>query len=91
MREAKYLAALFGELDFGHSPVRPFGQVALGYTADQVVHDYGDLCQAITDLAFERDAPFAVDEFRTLNRCLDNAIADAVLTTGGAFADSPYP
>lgn len=50
----------------------------LGFTVDQVVHDYGDLCQAITDLAFERDAPFAVDEFRTLNRCLDNAIADAV-------------
>ena len=50
----------------------------LGYSVDQVVHDYGDLCQAITDLAFERDAPFRVDEFRTLNRCLDNAIADAV-------------
>jgi signal transduction histidine kinase len=50
----------------------------LGYTVDQVVHDYGDLCQAITDLAFERDVPFAVDQFRTLNRCLDNAIADAV-------------
>jgi signal transduction histidine kinase len=50
----------------------------LGYTVDQVVHDYGDLCQAITDLAFERDAPFSIDEFRTLNRCLDNAIADAV-------------
>lgn len=50
----------------------------LGYTVDQVVHDYGDLCQAITDLAFERDAPFAVTEFRTLNRCLDNAIAGAV-------------
>jgi len=50
----------------------------LGYTVDQVVHDYGDLCQAITDLAFEREAPFAVGEFRTLNRCLDNAIADAV-------------
>lgn len=50
----------------------------LDYTVDQVVHDYGDLCQAITDLAFARDAPFSVDEFRTLNRCLDNAIADAV-------------
>lgn len=50
----------------------------LGYSVDQVVHDYGDLCQAITDLAFERDAPFSIDEFRTLNRCLDNAIADAV-------------
>ena len=50
----------------------------LGYSVDQVVHDYGDLCQAITDLAFERDASFSVDEYRTLNRCLDNAIADAV-------------
>lgn len=52
--------------------------LSLGFSVDQVVHDYGDLCQAITDLAFERDAPFEVDEFRTLNRCLDNAIADAV-------------
>jgi hypothetical protein len=50
----------------------------LGLTVDQVVHDYGDLCQAITDLAYERDAPFTVDEFRTLNRCLDNAISEAV-------------
>jgi signal transduction histidine kinase len=49
-----------------------------GFTVDQVVHDYGDLCQAITDLAFERQAPVGVDEFRTLNRCLDNAIADSV-------------
>ena len=49
-----------------------------GFTVDQVVHDYGDLCQAITDLAFERETAIEIDEFRTLNRCLDNAIADAV-------------
>jgi signal transduction histidine kinase len=49
-----------------------------GFTVDQVVHDYGDLCQAITDLAFELNAPIETDEFRTLNRCLDNGIADAV-------------
>jgi signal transduction histidine kinase len=49
-----------------------------GFTVDQVVHDYGDLCQAITDLAFEQSAPIDIDEFRTLNRCLDNAIATAV-------------
>jgi len=49
-----------------------------GFTVDQVVHDYGDLCQAITDLAFERGAQIETDEFRTLNRCLDNGIADAV-------------
>jgi signal transduction histidine kinase len=53
-----------------------------GFAVDQVVHDYGDLCQAITDLAFEQGAPIQVDEFRTLNRCLDNAIADAVTEFG---------
>ena len=50
----------------------------LGYTVDQVVHDYGDLCQAITSLAEQREAPFSIGEFKTLNRCLDNAIAEAV-------------
>ncbi len=49
-----------------------------GFTVDQVVHDYGDLFQAITELAFELEAPIQTDEFHTLNRCLDNAIADAV-------------
>jgi signal transduction histidine kinase len=49
-----------------------------GLTVDQVVHDYGDLCQAITGLAFELDAPIETREFKTLNRCLDNGIADAV-------------
>jgi signal transduction histidine kinase len=49
-----------------------------GYTVDQVVHDYGDLCQAVTELALEKNAAITTDEFRTLNRCLDNAIADAV-------------
>ena len=52
--------------------------LAHGFTVEQVVHDYGDLCQAITDLAFERSTPIQIDEFRTLNRCLDNAIAVAV-------------
>ena len=49
-----------------------------GYTVEEVVHDYGDLCQSITDLAVESGAPVTTDEFRTLNRCLDNAIAIAV-------------
>lgn len=55
-----------------------------GFTIGQVVHDYGDLCQAVTELAAERQASINVDEFRTLNRCLDDAIADAVT----AYADS---
>jgi signal transduction histidine kinase len=49
-----------------------------GYTIEEVVHDYGDLCQAITGLAVETGADISADEFRTLNRCLDNAIAVAV-------------
>lgn len=53
-----------------------------GFTAEEVVHDYGDLCQAISDLAFEHGETMEVDEFRTLNRCLDNAIASAVTEFG---------
>src|SRR5580704_5693638 len=49
-----------------------------GFTIEQVVRDYGDVCQAVTNLAFETGAPISVDEFRTFNRCLDNGIAGAV-------------
>src|ERR1700678_907802 len=55
-----------------------------GFSVDQVVHDYGDVCQCVTALAVEQDFPVATDEFRTLNRCLDNAIADAVASFGAA-------
>jgi len=50
----------------------------LGFTVGQVVHDYGDVCQSVTELAYELDAHITVDEFHTLNRCLDDAIASAV-------------
>ena len=50
-----------------------------GFTIEQVVHDYGDLCQSVTDLAVELNVPISNDEFRTLNRCLDNAIAVAAM------------
>lgn len=60
----------------------------LGYNLDQVVHGYGDVCQAITTLAVEHEAPISADEFRTLNRSLDNAIADAVSAFSGAGQDS---
>ena len=49
-----------------------------GYSVEQVVREYGDLCQEITGLALERRAPIRIEEFRTLNRCLDDGIADAV-------------
>jgi len=82
--ESLRISGLSGGLASGDSQIslsaRNHGRqlLELGYSIDQVVHDYGDLCQAITDLAFEQKAPFHIDEFRTLNRCLDNAIADAV-------------
>ena len=53
-----------------------------GYSVDQVVHDYGDVCQAVTEMAIERATPVATNEFRILNRSLDNAIADAVTAYG---------
>jgi len=53
-----------------------------GFTVSQVVHDYGDVCQSITDLAMEMNAPIITDDFRTLNQCLDDAIAGAVTEFG---------
>ena len=49
-----------------------------GFTVSQVVHDYGDVCQTITELAMETNAPISTGDFQTLNRCLDEAIASAV-------------
>jgi signal transduction histidine kinase len=51
---------------------------AEGLGIAQVVHDYGDVCQVITELAVERNAPIDAGEFRAFNRCLDDAIAGAV-------------
>jgi signal transduction histidine kinase len=59
-----------------------------GFTLEQVVRDYGDVCQAVTNLAYEAGAPIAVDEFRTFNRCLDNAIAAAVTAYGNTQASA---
>ena len=53
-----------------------------GFTVSQVVYDYGDVCQSITELALELNAPISVDEFQTLNACLDDAIASAVTEYG---------
>ena len=58
--------------EHGHDLLR------MGLTIAQVVHDYGDVCQVITELAGELNAPVSGEEFRTLNLCLDDAIAGAV-------------
>ena len=53
-----------------------------GFTVSQVVHDYGDICQAVTELAVEMNAPISSEDFGALNRCLDEAIAGAVTEYG---------
>lgn len=82
--ESRRVSGLAGGSDSSSSEI---GQTAAshgrelllhGYTIEQVVHDYGDLCQAVTDLAIDVEEPISPDEFRTMNRCLDNGIADAV-------------
>jgi signal transduction histidine kinase len=52
--------------------------LARGFTVAQVVHDYGDIGQVITELAVEQNAPIQSEEFQVLNQCLDAAIAEAV-------------
>jgi signal transduction histidine kinase len=49
-----------------------------GYDVSQVVHHYGDVCQAITECALEQHTPITTEEFHALNGCLDTAIAGAV-------------
>jgi hypothetical protein len=53
-----------------------------GLTLSQVVHDYGDVCQSVTELAAEKNVPITADDFRMLNGCLDVAIASAVTQYG---------
>ena len=50
----------------------------MGFTIAQVVHDYGDVCQVVTELAEECTSRISGEEFRILNLCLDDAIAGAV-------------
>lgn len=61
---------------------------SLGFNISQVVHDYGDICQAITEVAVEEHVPITTEEFHTLNRCLDTAIAEAVTEHARMTAES---
>jgi signal transduction histidine kinase len=50
----------------------------LHYTLSHVVHAYGAMCQAITELAQRKKIQISSREFNELNLCLDIAIASAV-------------
>jgi hypothetical protein len=82
-----FLDQLVEELGRAASQTRGISTTALkhgqdlffqGFTVSQVVHDYGNVCQSVTDLAVEMGVPVSTDDFRTLNRCLDDAIGIAV-------------
>jgi hypothetical protein len=82
-----FLKQLHSELSPGSSKHGDMSQSALehgrdlrmrGFTIAQVVYDYGDVCQSIGDLAVDTHTQISAEEFRTLNRCLDSAIAGAV-------------
>jgi len=49
-----------------------------GFSIGQVVHGYGDICQAITELATQLQVQISSRGFQKLNLCLDIAIAEAV-------------
>ena len=71
-----------GALLHGHDLMRQ------GLTVSEVVHTYGDICQSVTELAVEVDESITTDDFRTFNRCLDDAIAAAVTEFSRASAEA---
>ena len=80
-RDGNSLASVLGQAgtEMDASATRHGRELMLrGFTVEDVVRDYGDLCQEITGLAMERGQTIMVEEFKTLNRCLDNGIAGAV-------------
>jgi signal transduction histidine kinase len=86
-----FLDQLVDELRLGRAPNPEIAKTATqhgrdllrqGFSVSQVVHDYGDVCQAITEMAMERDMPVSTSDFRKLNQCLDDAIASAVTQYG---------
>jgi signal transduction histidine kinase len=45
-----------------------------------LIHGYGDVCQAITDLAIASQTPISAKEYRVLNLVIDASLAEAVST-----------
>lgn len=85
-----FLKLLIGTLKDKEAAIRPSKEMlstaashgkellSLGYSLSHVVHSYGAMCQAITELATLKNAKITSSEFNILNGCLDVAIASAV-------------
>jgi signal transduction histidine kinase len=69
----------FSSTAIGNSAGKHGGEaLAKNFSVAQLVHDYGDLCQAITEAAVVKQVEISAKDFQTLNACLDDAIAGAV-------------
>ena len=72
--------------DIGRSAVHHGHDLLLqGFTVSQVVHDYGDVCQSITELAVEMNAPISVCREQP-NRGVPSSTA---LTLRGIGSEAP--
>jgi hypothetical protein len=83
----RFVDDIVGELNDAPSRSREMRESAVthgralffdGFTVARVVQEYGSVCQSITDMAVESAAAISAEDFRILNRCLDNSIASAV-------------
>ncbi len=67
------------EAGTGSAAVRHAGALLeKGWTVSQIVHDYGDLREAIAELASAQWRSVVPEDLRALDRCIDQASADAV-------------
>ncbi|HEX4384499.1 MAG TPA: sensor histidine kinase [Myxococcales bacterium] len=54
-------------------------RVDQGYSIENLVRDYGAICDAVTGLADEQQQPIAAGEFQRLNYAIDDGIAAGVM------------
>jgi len=47
-----------------------------------VIHDYGDICQVVNEMAVKLDPKISAAEYQTFNKCLDLAMAEAITEYG---------
>jgi hypothetical protein len=74
----------------GGSEIHQANQLlSLQLTLPQVVQDYGDICDAITEVAVRAQLSIPFEELQMLNRCLETAVAEA--TALGARIPHPPP
>ncbi|MBI5241911.1 MAG: HAMP domain-containing histidine kinase [Elusimicrobia bacterium] len=77
-RAAKYGFPAAGADGGAQATQRGEKMLRLGLTVSQVVQGYSAVCQSITEAAREQGFVISADEFHTINRVLDLAIAEAV-------------